>query len=48
MNPLYNPPEAYAEAKKSTDRPHVASLIPAFVTSPHLFGYVIAFSDFVS
>ena len=38
LNPFYKPPPEYAEAKKTKERPHVTSLLPTFVTSPHLFG----------
>uniref|UniRef100_A0A5K3EMM1 Myotubularin phosphatase domain-containing protein n=3 Tax=Mesocestoides corti TaxID=53468 RepID=A0A5K3EMM1_MESCO len=38
INPLYKPPVAFAQARKTTNRPHVTALLPAFVTSPHLFG----------
>ncbi|VDM30972.1 unnamed protein product, partial [Hydatigera taeniaeformis] len=37
-NPLYTPPAKYLKAKNAVDRPHVTALLPAFVTSPHLFG----------
>ncbi|VDK23108.1 unnamed protein product [Taenia asiatica] len=37
-NPLYTPPAKYVKAKKTVGQPHVTALLPAFITSPHLFG----------
>ncbi|VDL19762.1 unnamed protein product [Hymenolepis diminuta] len=39
LNPLYQPSEEYRKASEmASDRPpHIISLLPAFVTSPHLY-----------